>query len=148
MSAPTTLDRMWAAFRALVRAELEEVGYLGLYAYTVRGATLGYVDGEPLSTTLGLPSVHRVPLLPALGGETARATVGATCYIAFVDGDPTRPVCVSLSAIEELRIADGSAFAARVGDSVSVNVSVPSTPFTGTATGTITGGSSKVKVGG
>ena len=61
MSAPTTLDRMWAAFRLLVRAELHELGYLGMYTYVVRGSTMGYVDAEPASQTLGLPSVTRAP---------------------------------------------------------------------------------------
>lgn len=120
MSAPTTLDRMWAAFRLLVRAELHELGYLGMYTYVVRGSTMGYVDAEPASQTLGLPSVTRAPILPAIGGETAIASTGSECTISFLDGDPTRPVVVSLTEVDELVIADGDDGVARLGDTITL----------------------------
>lgn len=145
MSAPTPLDRMWAAFRTLVRGELAELRFLGAYRYVVRGSTLGTVDAEPASTTLGLPSLLRVPVLPGVMGEVSTATDRAECVIMFLDGDPTLPRVLSITGVDEARIAGGTAVVARVGDAVSVSLNIPSTPFVGTASGTITSSTSKAK---
>lgn len=118
MSDPTILDRMWASFRALVRAELAELGYLGAYAYEVRGSSLGFVDVEPATTTAGLPSLLRVPVMPGLLAETVTAASGAQAVVMFIGGDPTRPVCVSVSEVTEARIAGGTPAVARVDDTI------------------------------
>ena len=47
--------------------------------------------------------------------------------------------------VDEARIAGGTAVVARVGDAVSVSLNIPSTPFVGTASGTITSSTSKAK---
>ena len=151
MSAPTPLDRMWEAFRALVRGELAELPYLGAYRYVVRASALGTVDAEPATTTLGLPSVLRAPVLPGVMGETSTATVGAECVVMFLDGDPTLPRVLSITGVDEARIAGGTAVVGRVGDAVEVTlVALPVTgggggTVSGTASGTITASTSKAK---
>lgn len=92
------LDRLLAALRLLVRNELARMTYLGVYEYTVQGASPGTVDASPASS-LPLPTLSGVPLLPSILGQTATpAARGALCRIRFVNGDPTRPVCVGIAA--------------------------------------------------
>jgi hypothetical protein len=112
MSEPTPLDRMWLAFRQLVRGELDELRFLGAYTYVVRGSVLGTVDAEPATTTLGLPSLLRVRMLSGVTGDTAIATSGQECVIVFLDGDPTRPRVLSIAGVEEARIAGGTSLVA------------------------------------
>ena len=151
MSEPTPLDRMWQAVRQLVRGELDELRFLGAYTYVVRGSALGTVDAEPATTTLGLPSLLRVPMLSGVTGDTAIATSGQECVIVFLDGDPTRPRVLSIAGVEEARIAGGTAVVGRVGDPVEVTlVALPVTgggggTVSGTASGTITSSTSKAK---
>ena len=108
MTPVSPLDRMWLAFRTLVRGELAELRFLGAYRYVVRGSSLGLVDVEPASQTLGLPSLGRVPVLPGVMGEEVIATVGAACVVVFLDGDPTLPRVLSVSGVDECRIAGGT----------------------------------------
>lgn len=112
MTPPTTLDRLWRAFRDLVRAELAEVRYLGIYEYVITASSSGYIDARPADPGLHLPALSRVPLLPSVLAVAATGTVGSTCAIAFLDGSPGRPVCVSLSAVDDVRIAGGAGFVA------------------------------------
>lgn len=151
MTPVSPLDRMWLAFRTLVRGELAELRFLGAYRYVVRGSSLGLVDVEPASQTLGLPSLGRVPVLPGAMGEEVIATVGAQCVVVFLDGDPTLPRVLSVSGVDEARIAGGTAVVGRVGDTVEVTlVALPVTgggggTVSGTASGTITASTSKAK---
>ena len=112
MSYPTALDRMMRAFREVLRAELPEVRYLGLYEYVVTASSLGYVDARPADPALHLPALSRVPLLPSVLAVSATATVGTTCAIAFLDGLRSRPVCLSITAVDDVRIAGGSGYVA------------------------------------
>lgn len=112
MTPVSPLDRMWLAFRTLVRGELAELRFLGAYRYVVRGSSLGLVDVEPASQTLGLPSLGRVPVLPGVMGEEVTATVGAQCVVVFLDGDPTLPRVLSVSGVDECRIAGGTGYVA------------------------------------
>ena len=91
-------DRILAALRALVRRELAPARFLGVYEYTVQGATRTTVDASPASS-LAPVVPPGVPLLPSLLGQAVTpAVAGQTCRIRFVDGDPSRPVCVGLGA--------------------------------------------------
>lgn len=144
-------DRLLGAVRALVRAELSRLSYLGTYAYTVQRAAAGTVDAAPASA-LPLPPLVGVPLASSLLGQRVTpAAAGAPCRIRFVNGDPSRPVCVGIGAVpvrasvdatDTLRLgpsasavalAGGSAALARVGDSCTFFL-----PPTAIATGTVT----------
>ena len=135
---PTEADRLLTAIRSIIRAELPQYTYLGLYEYAVQATDGTTIDCDPTDTTIPLPSLARVPLRSSIQGERAKPTVGSRCLIAFVNADPTRPICVSADPVAQtVQIAGGSLAAARVTDAVVV----------GAFGGTITTGSTKVTVG-
>jgi hypothetical protein len=109
---------MWLAFRTLVRGELAELRFMGAYRYVVRGSALGTVDAEPASQTLGLPSLLRVPVLPGVLGEQIVATVGASCVVVFLDGDPTLPRVTAVSGVDSAKVAAGTRGIARLTDTI------------------------------
>lgn len=132
------LERLLAAIRAIVEAELARTAYLGVYEYVVQGAGPGTVDVAPASS-LPLPALTGVPLVSSLLGQTVTpAVAGQRCRIRFVNGDPTRPVCTGLGAppasstvdatgtlslgpgARIVVLAGGSADLAREGDAVTV----------------------------
>lgn len=106
MTPPTTLDAMWRAFRALVRAEMAETRYHGLYDYVVTDASDTTVSARPVDASLGLPPVARIVTAGGLVGATARATSGARCVLAFLDGTPTKPIIISLDGPNERTAID------------------------------------------
>lgn len=118
MTPVSPLDRMWQAFRTLVRGELAELRFLGAYRYVVRGSSIGFVDVEPASQTLGLPSLGRVPVLPGVLGEQVTASSGASCVVVFLDGDPSLPRVVSVSAVDAAKVAAGTRGIARLTDTI------------------------------
>lgn len=152
--------RMEAAVRALVESILPDIKFRGVHEYRVTGQTGERLSLEPVRVSSDMPALGRVKVMPGLPGCKATYPSGMRVLVSFVDANPARPVVVGFSDAEDpqflatiLTLANGSAFAARVGDSVSVTLSMlPVTgggggTVSGTATGTITGGSTKVKVG-
>lgn len=120
-AAPSISDRLWAAFRALVRAELAEIRFLGVYEYSVQAADTSTVDIDPTDTTLGLPTLGKVPLRPSILGEVVEPDTGGRCLVMFVNGDPARPVVISIEGSPKLaKIGDGAQFAARMGDTAGI----------------------------
>jgi hypothetical protein len=145
-----TDDRLLGAIRAIIRAELPRLSYLGVYEYVIQRAGDNVLDAEPAST-LGLPAVRDVPLVSTLLGARATPLVGATCRIRFINGSPTRPVCTGIGSVPSsasvdasgtfrlgpgavrVTLAGGSAGVAREGDSVTFFLP-SSAVFTGTVT--------------
>jgi hypothetical protein len=132
----------------------------GVYEYAIQSAVSGRVVCAPTSDTLGLPGMIDVPMWPGLLGESVQPTPGSKCLVAFVNGDPGRPAVVGgdpNSTPLTAQILGGSAFAARVGD--TVQISPAQFAAAGPANGggavtiaspmqaTITTGSTKVRVG-
>lgn len=132
------IDRILAAWRALVRAELGRSLFFGVYEYVVQRVDPGTVDVAPASS-LALPALSGVPLVSSLlGQDVSPVGLGQPCRIRFVNGDPARPVCVGLAlrpadaivdATTELALAPGaqgvalaggSAEIAREGDAVTI----------------------------
>lgn len=155
----TALDRLIDAVRKIIRAEVPALTFAGLYSYTVQSASGATVEASPTDTTLGLPPISGLTLSPSILGELVTgAQVGAVAYVQFVNGDPTRPVVVSLSlpsttatidatalalgpGASLVQLAGGTAPVARQGDAVtiyldpvpaSVNGTVGGVPFIGT----------------
>lgn len=156
----SALDRLIASIRAVIRAEVPALTFAGLYSYTVQTASGATVEAAPTDTTLGLPSISGLALSPSILGETmASAAIGAVALVQFVNGDPARPVVVSLSlpstnatidatgtlalgpSAALVTLAGGTAPVARQGDAVtvyldpgpaSVNGTVGGAPFVGT----------------
>ena len=144
------IDRLIVGLRTIVRGELSRLTWLGCYGYTVQRAGVGTVDAAPRSA-LPLPTLVGVPLISSLLGQTATpSATGAPCLIRFVNGDPTRPVCVSIGAPAidatidatgtlalgpsgKVSLAGGTKPIAREGDGVTVFL--PASMITGTLSG-------------
>lgn len=90
------------------RAELARADYLGVYEYTVQSSGPGTVDVVPTGGH-PFPPLTGVPLVSSLLGQTATpAATGAPCRIRFVNGDPSRPVCVGIAAPSVVAAIDAS----------------------------------------
>lgn len=92
---PTPLDKVWSSIRALIRADNTRFTFLGIYEMTVQGVSADgtTVDVSPIDTTQSLPSLVKVKVrLPI---ATATVAIGQRCIIAFLNGDPTKPVMVN-----------------------------------------------------
>ncbi len=158
--------RLEGAFRTVVEAATG--GRLhGVYAYRVARLSADRVELQAIDRALGLPDLGPTPMWPGVAGVHATLTLGAEVLVAFVNGDRTRPIVSGfvgkggpgfVPALLAICDAGGDApFAARVGDAVKVTFPIgtlltsANTPVYNAApvdvTGTITSGSSKVKVG-
>ena len=96
---PTSLDRIGAAFRALVRGEDPRRTFSAIYEFTVADIALdgSTADVTPDDTTIGLPPLVQVKLrLPFLTGKIA---IGQRCLVFFVNGDPTRPAILAADPV-------------------------------------------------
>lgn len=126
---PTSLDRLWAAFRSLVRAELPSLSYLGAYEYVVTatdGTTstpAATVDCEPTDPALTLPALTKCPIRLPYG---VTPPVGALCTVQFLNGDPSKPFVTNFADPMTLLVfAAGKLPNARQGDMVAVPVANP-----------------------
>lgn len=161
----TGADRVLGPVQQLIQKELAPLRFFGRYGYTISNPSTSTIDGTPQDTTLGLPDVQNVPLM---GDSLASYTPpsGGEAHIMFVNGDPTKPVCVwteadSTNGPADITIApqaSGQSGVARVTDSVIVMFppliqiagTVAGAPFVGVATittpavGTIQTGSTTV----
>jgi hypothetical protein len=102
--AVTLSDRILLALRGLIREELPQLTFFGLYEMLVQNVASDgtTADLAPTDPTLGLPSVVKVPLrLPLM---TATFTVGAKALVAFVNGDPTRPFVLTADLASALAL--------------------------------------------
>ena len=90
---------------------------------------------------------------------TLEIAAGARCLLGFAEGDPSKPFAIAFDlagSFTRLEIGSGGADSARKGDSVQVTIPpgtvlIPGGPGSGnpapiTLNGTITSGSTKVKV--
>ena len=101
---------MTAGLKSLIRSETLSTRFHGIYEYSVKKSVPGYVDVSPLVSWL--PAVDGVPFVPGPTAATTTAKAGATAYIVFLNGDPNKPRCLSVSEVEDTRIADGTDYVA------------------------------------
>lgn len=138
---PSVSDRFLSFLRQLIRAEMPRLTFLGTYEYSVQATNGTTVDASPTDTSLSLPGLTKVAIRLPVG--TSKPAVGSPVLIQFVNGDPTRPVCVAHDPSADLYVIGPTAtsvqigptipttgntlpyFAARVGDVVQAG------PFTG-----------------
>lgn len=123
---PTALDRLLAAFRALVRSEFPSLPYLGAYEYVVTSTdgtsttAAKTVDCKPTDPALTLPSLARVPIRLPYGVTPPK---GAICTVQFLNGDPSKPFVVNFADPMTLLVfAGGKLPNARQGDMVAVTL--------------------------
>lgn len=124
---PTPFDRLLNAFRALVRAELPTLTYLGVYEYAVQ-ATDGTastpsttVDCTPTDSTIPLPDLTGVPIRLPYG---VTPPLQALCYVEFANGDPTKPMVRGfVDPMTLLVFAGGKLPTGRQGDMTATTIS-------------------------
>lgn len=140
-------DREDHAFRQRVRAEFPQLTFLALQEYVVQKITPAApltpattIEASPVTNADILPGLVDVPLYPSILGEEVAPTVGSKVLVAFIGGDPTRPIVVfgdPKSQPTSARLLGGIQNAARVADKVSAG------PFAGVILPNL----SKVKIG-
>lgn len=129
---PSPLDRLWAAFRALVRAELPTLSFLGVYEYSVTDSDgtsstpAKTVDCTPTDPALKLPSLTKVPIRLPFGVTPPKE---ALCSVQFMNGDPSRPMVTNFTDPMTLTVFGGGKLPnARQGDMVAVTLYSPTSP--------------------
>lgn len=168
----TGLGRLPGLMRAIVERATDNKLF-GKYRYRVVRMDGDRVQCQAVSKAAGLPDVLPVSMWPGMAGAHAQLTPGAELLLEFIEGDRTLPIITGFAGQDgtgfvpiSLGICEGPApapAAARVGD--AVQVTLPPGPFSGTlngvtpisgtitwsppatAQGTITAGSSKVRIG-
>lgn len=139
----TVVDRLREAIATIVRREVAELEFFGVYEYAVQ-ATDGNastpsktVDANPTATAtsggrkLNLPNVTKVPIMLPYG---VTPPVGALCTIEFLNGDPARPQVRSFNDPMTLMVFGGGTLPnARQGDMVLCGGPSTLVQFTGPA---------------
>lgn len=154
----TTEDRVLGPVQQIIQKEIAGARFFGRYEYVVRNPSPTMIDAEPTDPSFGLPDLQQVSIT-ADSIATFTPSDGCTCHIEFVNGVPTRPVCVWIAQTPgSVQLMSGGVPVARLGDQVQsflppsfpIVGTVGGSPFTGTATianpitGSITGGSAQV----
>ncbi|GAC1536306.1 MAG: hypothetical protein NVS3B10_00090 [Polyangiales bacterium] len=141
---PSTSDRLLRALRELIRAQFPRLTYLGVWEYAVQASPgaggTGTVDAAPVDPSISLPGITGLQLRPSVLGENVVPVVGSVCLVAFVNGDPTRPVVVGgdyANAPSSAQLMGGGPAVSRVGDTVTSYLVLggPSSPQPGATIG-------------
>lgn len=139
-AAPTVLDRLMASIRAIIRAELPQLTYAGVYEYLVQATDGTTVDASPADTSIPLPSITKVQMRPGIAGGVSKPAIGSKCLIGFINADPTRPYVIGYDSntaqdvkiqASSIELAPSGPSVARVGDTVDAGylvVTVSPTP--------------------
>ncbi len=145
MSEPNAMDRFLGDIRKLIRAELPNLTYLGTWEYAVQGVNGdGSINATPTDPRAPVPPLNMIPIAAGPDGSTSTPTVGKTCTIRFINGDPTRPrvvgnqpivkiatidatdaVNIGASVSDAVTLAGGNAPISREGDAVAVYFGTP-----------------------
>lgn len=94
-ASPTALDRAMRAFRSLVASVFPTLLYYATWEFQVEEADGSTFSGSPTEQGLPLPSLVGVPYRCALAGTTCVPTPGTLAYVAFANGDPSKPILVA-----------------------------------------------------
>jgi hypothetical protein len=100
-----TTERLLTSLRSLIRAEIASLSYQGVWEYTIASGSSTTVDVT--SSDPRMPDLSAVPMMAGLMGEVVTPTPGSKCRITFVNGDPTRPECISIEG-ESLKTTFGA----------------------------------------
>jgi hypothetical protein len=90
--SPTGLDALWRSFRKLVRAELPNLTFYGIYEYSVFFVFGGGVTARRTDSTLPVPDVVQIPIRTGIPGASVTPTKDAKIYVMFANGDPSKPL--------------------------------------------------------
>jgi hypothetical protein len=139
----TPTNRRVDAILRIVRTETARMRYLGVTEFRVVTQTGERLNLQPVRVATGFSDLANVPVRPGVAGCKATVTLGELVLVAFVDGDPSRPVVVAHDAADApgwmpLTLSLGGPGAlgvARIGDAVQA----------GPYSGVITSGSARIK---
>ncbi len=138
------LDRYLEPIRAIIRAELPNLAYLGTWEYEIVGVNADGTVNAAATPGAPVPNLNNIGIRSGPDGSTATPTVGNKCDVRFINGDPTRPAIVGNRAIVKsvtvdatdtvnvgpsvsnaVILAAGIAPIARMGDAVAVYFGTP-----------------------
>jgi len=156
--------RRLAGWRKLFEALDPDRPFRGVVEYRVVTREGARVNLQPVRSGLGMPSLRRVPAWPGIPGAEGDAALGSRVLVGWVDSDPSRPYVAAYEGSEgegyvpeALRLGGpGGLDAARKTDAIAISADelneagamAGMTPvtFASGVTGTITGGSGRVKI--
>jgi|HubBroStandDraft_5_1064220.scaffolds.fasta_scaffold60799_2 hypothetical protein len=127
-----TTDRLAGALNAIIDRKVSPTRFYGRYQYTISNPSTTTVDATPVDDSINLPELQGVPIVadsisvyvPPDGGE---------CHVMFLNGVPTRPVCVWTEGNPtHAGLLGGTTPVARIGDTVQVMLAVTPLNLTGT----------------
>jgi len=112
------IDRFLGSVQAIVARQVNPTRWFGRYAYKISNPSTTTIDGDPVNTKTGMPSLQGIPLTGWSVG-TYTPPDGGTAHVMFVDGEPSQPTCVWTEAEPTMAsILGGTNPVARLADQV------------------------------
>jgi hypothetical protein len=140
---PALTTRRLGAIADIVRSLTAHDRYRGVFEFRVVTQSGERLNLQPVRTATGFSDLSNVPVRPGVAGCRGDVQLGELVLVAFVDGDPSRPVVVAHDAPDApgwmpLTIelgGPGALGVARIGDAVQA----------GPYAGVITSASARIK---
>lgn len=114
-------DRLVGPLQQLVREMLPSTTFANLYEYTVQGTDGVTVDCQPTAFVPVPQHMIKIPMRGGIPGCTGKPAQGARVYVAFANGDPTKPLIVAYdgTTAQQVNLNGAGPAAARKGDGVN-----------------------------
>ena len=94
LSTEGSQERLRTDLRSIIRSELANLSFAGIWEYTIVAASETLVDIVPSDARM--PSITKCSMMPSLSGEVVTPATGSKCRVAFVNEDPARPEVVGI----------------------------------------------------
>jgi hypothetical protein len=123
LSVGPPTDRLIEDIRAIVRDEVENYTFTGVYEYAVQATDGTTVDAYPTSPVIPLPALRKVPLRTGIPGTVVKPAVGSRLSVEFLNGSPVGasvPGGFDSTKAQSVALQGGGPAAAREGDTVTV----------------------------
>lgn len=133
LTSTTGQNRFLDPLNAVIAKQVAPTRFYGRYEYTISNPTKTTVDCAPTDSSLGLPDLQNVPIT-ADSVSSYTPPDGGTCHIQFLNGQPTRPICVwTDEAPTIVSLMQGTNPIARLGDQIQAFLP-PVLPISGVVT--------------